>query len=251
MLRLFLTLRFMNLRILFSLMLFFATHLSSIAQEETTTKKKTSFGPRARVGIAFQYSSNFKNLAVSYPALNYTGQLGGYTGRGGAIFAGYKFHKYLVGDFEAGFILNSYSLIFDADIFIQGRFHKFYVQPTMKFVYPLIKAGFGTINPFIGGGIGLTGSGRLYLEEQYYGIRDITYARFDPMLAPIITFGAEVHFDDLSNIIIGFNYQNGAFDAKEYSVSYLPNTTLKNAPEEIKTFSAQGIALRLGIMHEF
>jgi len=238
-------------RFTFFIVLYLVSMASIFAQNEdnVTTKKNSFIDPRARIGVNFQYSSNFKNLAISYPG--FTGQLGGFTGKGGALFIGYKFHKYLVGDLETGFILNSFNAGYDANVFVQGRFNKFYIQPNIKFVYPLIKAGFGTINPFIGGGIGLTGSGRLYIEEQYYGNRDITYARYEPLIAPIITFGAEVHFDDLSNIIIGVNYQNGAFDAKEYSVSYLPSTTLKNAPPEIKTLSAQGLALRIGIMHEF
>jgi len=243
-----------SIRLFLILVLCIVSIQTSFCQDEPTSETKKSvqsFGPRARVGINFQYSSNFKNLSISYPALNFTGQLGGFTGKGAALFVGYKFHKYLAVDLETGFMLNSYSIAYDADVFIQGRFNKFYVQPNVKFVYPLIKAGFGTINPFIGGGIGLTGSGRLYIEEQYYGNRDITYAKYEPLLAPIITFGAEVHFDDLSNIIIGVNYQNGSFDAKEYSVSYLPNVGLKNAPAEIKTLNAQGLAVRVGIMHEF
>lgn len=221
--------------------------LQSKAQEN----KNIVDGPRWRIGLGFQYSSNFKNLKISYPSLGYTGVLGGYSGRGLELFGGYKMHKYISIELGVGVILNSYNRNYDQNVYIIGRFNKFYAQPGVKFIYPIMDKDWGTINLFLGGGVGVHGSGRLYLEERDYSGRYVTYARYDPMIAPFGTFGAELLFADRSNLVIGFKYQNGSFSANEYRDGYNPAASIKNAPAEIKTISGQGIGVMIGFIQLF
>jgi hypothetical protein len=213
--------------------------------------KKTVEGPRWRVGLNIQYASSFKNVQINYPALNYTGILGGFTGKGLGIFGGYKLHKYLALEVETGILLNSYNRNYGQGIYIIGRFNKFYVQPGVKFIYPIIKNDNKTINICLGGGLGFVASGRLYLEDQYTGTRAITYARYDPMVAPFLTIGGELLLTNRSNITIGFKYQDGVFNATQYYDSTDPSQNIKTAPKNIKNLNAQGLGLMVGIIQEF
>lgn len=233
------------------LFIFTALVLFAILQSKAQENKNIVDGPRWRIGLSFQYSSNFKNLKINYPSLGYTGLLGGYTGRGLELFGGYKIHRYISIELGAGVILNSYNRSYDQDVYIIGRFNKFYAQPSVKFIYPIIDRGWGTINLFLGGGVGVNGSGRLYLEERDYSGRYVTYARYDPMIAPFGTLGAELLFTDRSNLVVGFKYQNGSFSANEYKDGYNPSATLRNAPAEIKTISGEGIGLTVGFIQLF
>jgi hypothetical protein len=213
-------------------------------------QSSTFEGNRWRAGLTIQYSSNFKNLLIDYP-VGYTGILGGFTGKGVNIFGGYKLHKYVSLELEIGVLINSYNRSYSNGLVILGRMNKFYAHPTIKFVYPIVKGNYRTVNLYLGGGIGLNGSGRLYLENRYGGYRDIIFAKYDPMLAPFAVFGAELLFSSSSNLVIGFKYQNGNFNANQYSVSYDPSANIKNAPAEVKTFNAQGLAFTLGFIQEF
>ncbi len=210
--------------------------------------KKTFEGLRWRVGLNVQYASSFKNVQIPYPVYGYTGVVGGFTGKGLEVYGGYKIHKYVAIELETGVLLNSYSRTYGYGAYIIGRFNKFYVQPGAKFIYPIIQRDNKTINLFLAGGIGLVGSGRLYSEDPVYGK---LYARYDPMVAPFVTLGSELHFLSGSNIVIGFKYQNGVFNANEYHDDSNPTQNIKNAPKEIKTLSAQGLCLMLGIIQEF
>lgn len=231
---------------LFLLLIFLSLH----SQAQGVSEKKPFEGPRWRVGLNLQYASNFKNIQIAYSSLGYTGLLGGFSGRGLEIFGGYMLHRYIAIDVAAGALLNSYTQNFSGGAYLLGRFNKIYIHPSIKFVYPVIEGGFGTINGFIGGGLGLNGSGKLYLEENDTYTRYITYARYDPMVAPFATLGAELLFSSRSNIVIGFKYQNGTFTAKDYYESY-SNATLKTAPAEFKQVSAQGLAVMIGFIQEF
>ncbi len=235
-----------KIKLIFVFILLFHSSFYIQAQD-----KKTFEGPRWRAGLVIQYASNFKNLQIDYSSLGYTGLLGGYSGRGLEIFGGYKIHKYVALELAAGLLLNSYNRSYDQSVYILGRFNKIYVHPSVKFSYPVINKDFGTINAFIAGGLGLNGSGRLYLEERDYYDKYVTYARYDPMLAPFATVGAELLFTDRSNLLIGIKYQNGSFTANKYYESYDAAANIKNAPAEIKTINAQGIAIMLGFIQEF
>ncbi len=225
--------------------------LKTQAQDQPIPKKTFAGGPRWRVGLEIQYATSFKNIQIDYSSLGYTGILGGFSGRGLELFGGYKLHKYVCLDLAVGALLNSYNRTYDQNVYILGRFNKIYVHPSVKFIYPIINGNFGTINAFGGGGIGLNGSGRLYLEDRIYSDRYITYARYKPMIAPFASVGAELLFNNRSNILIGVKYQNGSFEAKEYYESYNASANLKNAPAEIKNLNAQGIAIMIGFIQQF
>jgi len=212
--------------------------------------KKSINYPKWRAGLTVQYTTSFKNLRVEYPGLNYTGVLGGFTGRGAELFVGYKPHKYLAVDVSFGLLLNQYNRTYNNGIFITGRFNKLYVQPGVKFIYPLLDRGWGTLNAFVGGGVGLHTSGRLYLETQAGGFQEIFYLRFNPMIAPFLSLGTELYFSDRSNLVIGIKYQNGNFEAKELFDSN-GILTLRNVSNDVKNISGQGIGLMLGIIQEF
>ncbi len=220
---------------------------NAYSQEEG---KKKFEGNRWRAGLTLQYASNFKNVLINYPT-GYTGILGGFTGRGLNVFGGYKLHKYVSLELEIGLLLNNYNQSYSGGLLITGRMNKFYTHPTIKFVYPIVKGETKTVNLYLGGGIGLNGSGRLYLENRYGPYKDVIYARYDPMIAPFAVLGAELLFGSSSNIVAGFKYQNGNFNANKYSVSYDPLANIKNAPAEIKTLNAQGLAFSIGFIQEF
>lgn len=213
-------------------------------------QSSTFEGNRWRAGLTIQYATNFKNVLIDYPT-GYTGILGGFTGKGLNVFGGYKLHKYLAIELELGLLINSYNQSYNNGLSIIGRMNKFYTHPTVKFVYPVVQKNSININLYLGGGVGLNGSGRLYLENQYDGFKDVIYARYDPMVAPFGVIGAELHFGNSSNLVAGFKYQNGSFNANKYSVSYDPLANINNAPDEIKTFNAQGLALAVGFIQEF
>lgn len=233
------------------LILIFICFIFSSLNAQDQDKKKFD-GPRWRAGLGIQYASNFKNLQIEYPpAFAYTGLLGGFSGRGLEIFGGYKLHKYISIELTAGALLNSYNRSYDQGISILGRFNKIYLHPGVKFIYPILNKGWGTLNVYLGGGVGLNGSGRLYLEERIYPDKFITYARYNPMAAPFLNLGVELLFNDRSNLLVGVKYQNGAFEAKEYYESYDASANIRNAPEEIKRIDAQGIAIMVGFIQEF
>ena len=223
---------------------------TSYAQDKTKRKVE---GPRWRIGLDFHYSTSFKNITIQYPGLGYNGVLGGFTGKGLSIFGGYKLHKYLVAEVELGGVLNNYNRSYTNGLTIIGRFNKLYIHPTVKIIYPIYKGDYRSVNIFVGGGFGVNGSGRFYLEERYdSNTRDITYVRYNqPMIAPFAVLGGELLLGDIGNIILGFKYQNGSYSAKKYSVSYDPSANLKNAPSELKSLNAQGIAFYLGVIREF
>jgi hypothetical protein len=209
-------------------------------------------GPKWRVGLNLQYATSFKNVTVEYTQLGYTGILGGYTGRGLEILGGYRLHKYLVADLSFGVLFNQYSRTYDYDdIFISGRFNKVYVQPGVKFIYPLLDKNWGTLNIFTGGGLGFHKSGRMHFLTQAYGYEEKIYLRYNPMIAPYFTFGTEINFSDRSILVIGFKYQTGEFDAKDFKHSGYPSVTIKDAPDDVKSVSGQGLGLFLGVVQEF
>ncbi len=210
--------------------------------------KKTVEGNRWRAGLTVQYASNFQNLNISYGG--YTYALGGFTGKGVNIFGGYKLHKYLSLELEAGVMINSFNRSYSTGETFIGRFNKFYLHPSLKFLYPIVKRDYRTVNIFLGGGIGFNGSGRLYLEDRYGPYRDIVYARYDPMIAPFGIVGAELLFGN-SNIVAGFKYQDGNFNATKYYDSANPFANLKTAPTEIKKLSAKGLGFSIGFIQEF
>ncbi len=234
--------------LLFIIVLLISLPLNILAQGS-----KKLEGPLWRFGIGYSYATNFKNVRIDYSSMGipYTGLLGGYTGRGGEVFLGRKVHKYLVVELTGGFLFNSYNRAYDPTIYIIGRFNKIYVHPGVKFIYPILEKDFGTINLFLSGGIGLNGSGRFYLEERDYSDKYITYARYNPMIAPFASFGAELLLGEYSNIQIGLKYLNGAFEAKQYYESYNPSANLNNMPAELKMLQAQGIGFMLGFIKEF
>ncbi len=223
----------------------------SIFNSYAQNKKKVD-GPRWRVGLNFHYATSFKNVTIQYPGLGYNGILGGFTGKGLSVFTGYRFHKYLVAEIETGILLNSYNRAYNNGLVIIGRFNKFYAHPTVKFIYPIYKGDYRSVNLFVGGGFGINGSGRFYLEERYDTFKDIAYVKYNqPMIAPFAVFGGELLLGDFGNIIVGFKYQNGSYSAKEYKVSYNPLLTLDDAPKELKSLNAQGIGFYLGVIREF
>jgi hypothetical protein len=236
----------MYLRLL--IIAFFSSFLSIVHAQEVKNKVE---GPRWRAGLSIQYATNFKNVQIQYPGLNYTGLIGGFTGRGLEIFGGYKIHRYIAIDVNAGLLINSYNRLYSGGITIIGRFNKFYLSPNIKFVYPLFETRIADIHVFVGGGASLVGSGRFYLENRFANTRETIFARYDPIIAPFVNVGAELIFDDHNNIVIGIRYQNGSFNATEYSDSFNPAANLRNAPADIKRVSAEGIGLSLGIIHLF
>lgn len=218
---------------------------------EGYSQSKTAFeGNRWRLGLGVQYSSSFQNLQVVFPS-GYTAVLGGFTGQGVNLFGGYKFHKYIVGEMEAGVIINSNSQSNNNGDVEIGRFNKFYLHPKVKFVYPIVKGDRKTISLFGGGGVGFNASGRLYMEQNYAGYKAVKYARYEPMMAPFAVIGSELLFGGDFNMVVGFKYQNGSFNAMKYSDSYDPYANITNAPLAVKTLDAQGLALFFGILQEF
>jgi hypothetical protein len=225
--------------------------LQSLCTEIHAQDQKKVEGPRWRVGLNFQYSSSFKNIKIDYGSLGYTGVLGGFSGKGLSVFGGYKIHRYLSVELETGVLLNSYNRTYSNGIIIMGRFNKFYLHPSIKFLYPIIKKNYTTVNLYAGGGLGLNASGRFYLEDRYDSYRDVLYAKYDPMVAPFIIFGTELFLGNVTNIIVGFKYQNGNYNARYYSDSTDPFANINNAPQEIKTLNAQGLGFSLGLIQEF
>jgi hypothetical protein len=229
----------------FSALLLLSTHLLAQATRKVE-------GPRWRAGLNIHMASSFKNVRVDYPGLGYTGVLGGATGRGVEIFGGYKIHNYLSLELHGGLLLNSYSRTYNYSLYITGRFNKFYAQPCLKFIYPIIQKNFTDINLFLGGGVGIHGSGRFYLESDFgNNDRDIIYMKYDPMIAPFATVGAELLFGDRNNIVIGFKYQNGVYEGNRYYVSYDPSANINNAPAELKRLNAEGIGFTIGFIRLF
>lgn len=205
------------------------------------------------MGLTFQYATSFDNITIPYNGLGFNGVLGGFTGKGLNIFGGYKLHKFLVVELEVGGLLNSYNRSYTNGLTILGRFNKFYANPTAKFILPIYKGDYRSVNLFAGGGFGVNGTGRFYLEERYdNNTKDVEYLRYNqPMIAPFAVFGGELLLGDRGNIVVGFKYQNGSYTAKKYSDSNFPAETIKDAPAELKSLSAQGIGFYLGVIREF